>query len=312
MTDRAADPAVDPAADPAPAPSRRKARKQAKKSLWQMDLSSLGKKESQEDLQERIERPPFEPTLPQVNLLPQQVKDSMAIARIRTWAIAAMAAIVLVGGALWWLQGSTIERAEADLAAATAENSRLRTDLEALAPVKQMYEQITRLQDVVTSTMASQPQAAVVIDRLAKAGAAAGGGDITFSSVDVTYQGIPAPGGTLNPCPNPDPFGTDITIGCLTFSANAGSREQVSALLRALEADPLFLGPYVTSTTTTEVTAGAQGNRTETVVAFSGSAGVSLEALQTALTPEQVDALLKPPTPDPTTSASPAAEGGAS
>ena len=302
--DRAAEPADGSASPAAPPPSRRRARKQAKKSLWQMDLSSLGKKDDGEDLQERIERPPFEPSLPQVNLLPRQVQDSITIARIRNWTITAVAAVLVLGGALWWLQGSTIERAEADVAAATVENTRLRADLEALAPVKQMYEQITRLQEVVTTTMASQPQAAIVIQRLAEAGDVAGGDEITFSSVDVSYQGIPAPGGVLNTCPNPDPFGTEITIGCLTFSANASSRDQVSALLRAMDDDPLFIGPYVTSTTTTEVAAGPQGNRTQDVVAFSGSAGVSLEALQTLLTPEQIDALLTPPTPEPSATAS--------
>jgi len=296
----------------APTPARRRSRKQEKKSLWQMDLSSIGKKDDAEAFEDRIERPPFEPTLPQVNLLPQQVRDSMAIGQVRNWSIAAIAALLVIAGGLWWLQGSTIERAEADLAAATAENAQLRDDVAALTPVKQMYEQITRLQDIVTTTLASQPQAAVVIDRLAQAVTAAGAGDITFTSVDVLYSGIPQPGDPINACPNPDPFGTDITIGCLTFAAEAGNRDQVSALLRALDEDPLFVGPYVTSTTATEVSAGAEGSRTETVVAFSGSAGVSLEGLQTLLTPEQVEAILNPPKPEASAEASPAAEGEAS
>lgn len=298
-------------AAPAPAPSRRRARKQAKKSLWQMDLSSIGRKDDAESQEEAIERAPFVPTLPQVNLLPQKVRDSMAIARIRRWAIAALVGVVVLTGALWWLQGSTIAQAEADLASATAENARLQADLTALAPVQEMYAQITSLQDLVATTLASQPQAAVVIDRLAQAGAEAGG-DIEFTSVDVTYTGIPAAGEALNTCPNPDPFGTDITIGCLTFSANAANREEVSALLRALDADPLFVGPYVTSTTATELATGGAGNRPQDVVAFSGSTGVSLEALQTLLTPEQVEAILTPPQPEATPSASPGAEGGGS
>lgn len=299
-------------ATPAPTPGRRRARKQEKKSLWQMDLSSIGKKDDAEAFEDRIERPPFEPALPQVNLLPQQVRDSMAIGRIRNWSLAAIAALLVLAGGLWWLQGSTIERAEADLAAATAENTRLREDVAALTPVKQMYEQITRLQEIVTTTLASQPQAAVVIDRLAQAGTAAGVGDIAFTSVDVSYTGIPQAGEEINSCPNPDPFGTDITIGCLTFAADAENRDQVSALLRALAEDPLFIGPYVTSTTATEVAAGPEGTRTETVVAFSGSAGVSLEALKTLLTPEQVEAILNPPKPEASAEASPAAEGEAS
>lgn len=294
---------------PAPAPTRRRSRKQEKKSLWQMDLSSIGKKDDAEAFEDRIERPPFEPTLPQVNLLPQQVRDSMTMGRIRNRSIAAIAALLVIVGGLWWMQGSTIERAEADLAAATAENTRLRDDVAALAPVKQMYEQITRLQEIVTTTLASNPQARVVIERLSEAGTAAGVGDIAFSIVDVTYGGIPTPGEEVNRCPNPDPFGTDITVGCLTFQANAANRDQVAALLRALEADPLFVGPFVSSTLATEVAAGPEGNRTEKVVQFTGTAGLSLEALETLLTPEQVEAILTPPKPEETPEESPAADG---
>jgi Tfp pilus assembly protein PilN len=294
------DPGTAPTPEAPPAPSRRRARKQAKKSLWQMDLSSIGKKDADADLQDRIERPPFQPTLPQVNLLPQKIVDATAVRRIRRWAIAAVALLVLAVGGIWWLQGSTITRAEADLAAATAENTRLRAELESLTPVKQMYEQITRLQGVVTTTLASQPEAAVVLARLGDAAQAAGGPDIVLSNAEVNYSGIPEAGGLLNPCPNPDPFGTDITVGCLSFTATAGSRQQVSALLREMAADPLFVGPYVTSSSVTALEGGQDS------VAFSGSAGVSLEALRTQLTPEQVEALLAPPPPP--APASPAAE----
>ena len=267
-----------------------------------MDLSSIGRKDADQNLQDRIERPPFQPTLPQVNLLPQQVRDAMAVRRIRGWTLAVLVILVLGVGGLWWLQGSTITRAEADLAAASAENTRLRQDLEALAPVKQMYEQITRLQGVVTSTLASQPEAAVVFDRLGAAAAAAGGNDIVLSNAEVNYTGLPQPGGTLNPCPNPDPFGSDVTIGCLTFSATATSRDQVSTLLRELDADPLFVGPYVTSTSITALEEGPDS------VAFTGSAGISLEALRTQLTAEQIAALTAPP--QPTASATPSPEAG--
>ena len=289
-----------------PPPGRRRKRKEEKKSLWQMDLSSIGKKGLVDD-DTPIERPPFVPTLPQVNLLPTSVVDSMAVARIRTWAIAGLGVVLVAAGALWWLQGSTIDEARADLAAAKQQNTTLQGQVAALAPVNQMYDQITRLQDVVTATLAAQPQAAVVIDRLAQAGTEVGGEPITVTTTNVTYTGIPQPGDPLSECPNPDPFGEEITIGCLTFSATAATREQVSQLLRLLDEDPLFVGPYVTSTTATQVQTGANGNRSKPVVAFSGSSGISLEALQTLLTQEQIDAILAPPTPAPSPSAT--AEG---
>lgn len=278
-----------------PTPSRRRAKKEAKKSLWQMDLSSLGKKG--DETEERLERPPFEPCLPQVNLLPTSVRDSFAVRRIVRRGVAALLVVLLAVGAIWWLQGSTIEQAERDLTAAQSENTRLQGELQALAPVRQMYEQITRLQGLVTTTLAAQPEAAAVLTALDDAAQAAGGGDIRFASVEVDYVGIPAPGGSLNPCPNPDPFGVEPVIGCVTFIATARNRSQVSELLRVLEADPLFVGPYSTSSTVNELEGAAD------TVSFTGTAGVSLDGLATALTPEQLDAILNPPAPEPTPTA---------
>ncbi len=288
--------------DETPAPRRK--RKLVKKSLWKMDLSSMGKKDV--DHEDEVEHPPYVPVLPQVNLLPLPVRDSIAIARIRRRLTWVGVLLLVVAGGVWYLQTSQITLSETAVAQATDQNQKLRTDVEALAPVKQMYEQITRLQEVVTSTLASQPQAAVVIEQLAAAGAKAGSGKgVDFASIDITYTGIPKTGQELNSCPNPDPFGAEATIGCITFSASAQDSGQVSDLLRLLEDDPLFVGPYATSLNVTDLE-GANGS-----VAFAGSAGISLEGLKTLLTPEQVDAIINPPAPEPAPSAS-ASPGAAS
>jgi Tfp pilus assembly protein PilN len=285
----------------APAPRRPRA-KAEKKSIWRMDLGSKGRKAAEAD--EDVEHPPFVPGLPHVNLLPQPVRDSIAVAHIRKRLVVAAVLLGLVAGGVWYLQTSKISLAQSAVAAATQENQKLRSDVEALAPVKQMYEQITRLQEVVTSTLAAQPQAAAVIQQLAAAGEAAGDGKaINFTNTDVVYTGIPKPGAALNACPNPDPFGTEMTIGCVTFSAAARNSGQVSDLLRTLEADPMFVGPYVTSLTVADL-AGVTD-----AVAFSGSVGISLEGLETKLTPEQIDAILNPPVAAPSPSASGAPVG---
>ncbi len=288
--------------DETPAPRRK--RKLVKKSLWKMDLSSMGKKNA--DTDEEVEHPPYVPVLPQVNLLPQDVRDSIVIGRIRSRLSWVGLLMIVVAGGVWYLQSNQISLSENSVAQATAENQQLRTDVDALAPVKQMYEQITRLQEVVTSTLASQPQAAVVIERLAAAGDKAGSGQgIDFASIDIVYTGIPKAGQELNTCPNPDPFGAEATIGCIVFSASARDSGQVSDLLRLLEEDPLFVGPYATSLNVTDIE-GAKGS-----VAFAGSAGISLEGLQTLLTPEQIDAIINPPAPEPAPSAT-ASPGAAS
>lgn len=268
--------------------------KGGKKPFWQMEL---GRKKDADLVDEAVEHPPFVPTLPRVNLLPAAIGESIGLRKVRRSLIAVAVLIALLLGGVWYLQGSRISEAEARLAAAQAEGSQLQGQLDALAPITVLTNALADQKALVESTMAAQPQAAVVIERLREAGRQVGGGSgIAFSNASVSYQGIPAAGGVLNPCPNPDPFGTEVTIGCITFSASANDRQQVSRLLEVMEADPLFVGPYVTNTAL-----GTTEGKQKTTVTFSGTAGVSVEGLKTVLTPEQVDAIVNPPAPAATT-----------
>ncbi|MFY9230606.1 MAG: hypothetical protein WAO50_01700 [Candidatus Nanopelagicales bacterium] len=270
------------------APGRKSSEKRAseKKSWWQADLSSLGKKGPDDS---EPEHAAFVATLPQVNLLPQSVRDGIRATKIVRMFVLLLVLVLVASGALWYLQSDRIAQSERAVADATAKNEALRADLAALAPIRNLYEEITRLNDIVTETLAAQPQAETVIAQLIAAGEQVAGKDITFTSTDVIYNEIPEPGSDLNICPNPDPFNEEITIGCVTFSASVSSRDQVSDLLRVLEANPLFVGPYVTTSNVTVIE--GEGD----VVSFTGSAGVSTEGLVTALTAEQIDAIVNPP-----------------
>lgn len=251
-----------------------------------------------------VVREPFAPTLPQVNLLPTKVATSIALGKLRRRSIWALVAILLAFATLWVLQQPAITQAQLGVDAATEKNAQLATRVKALAPIEQMVTQLKRQQTLVTTTMSSQPRASEVATHLTAAAAKAGRPAITFVSTNVAYQGLPAPGGVLNPCPNPDPFGSRITIGCITFSANATSHQQISEFLTALEADPWFVGPFVSSSTS------STDSVTQKVgILFTGSVGVSTDALATPLTPAQLKAITEPPAP--TASASPTPGGGA-
>lgn len=267
---------------------RGKGKTHKKASFWKMEL---GKKSATLD-DEDVEHPPFVPTLPRVDLLPASVRQSYALRTVRRWLLLVVVLLVAGVAGVWYLQAGRIADAEATLAQAQAEGADLQGQMEALGPVKAFYTELEGQQALVTSTLSAQPQTALVIERLTASGQEGGGSPVTFSSVEIAYQGVPSAGSPLNGCPNPDPFGTEVTIGCVTFTANAGSRQDVSRLLEAMEADPLFVGPYVTSTS---LTAGATG--TGTSVTFTGTTGVSPDALETPLTAEQLEAIVNPPAP---------------
>ena len=138
------------------------------------------------------------------------------------------------------------------------------------------------------------------------------GPSITYSNIAMTFTGVPNPAtasdpiGSLNLCPDADPFGTDITIGCIAFTAQGATRADVSDFLNRVAGNPTFIGTYVTSTTVTKNVGGA------TQLSFTGSTGISVEALKTSLTQEQIDAILQAAQPAPApsdTAASPSAGG---
>jgi Tfp pilus assembly protein PilN len=278
------------------APSTAKGKGQGqkgKKPFWQMEVGRKGSKGADVS-DEAVDHPPFSAVLPRVNLLPPAVRQAVAMRRVRHWLTAIVAVLVVVVAGVWYVQGSRIDEAEARLAAARATGAELQAQVDAFGSIKAFYSELESQKLLVNSTLASQPQAAVVVERLVRAGEEAGGSPISFSSVGVSYHGIPEAGSTLNPCPNPDPFGTEITVGCLSFSALAKNRAEVSRLLEVLEQDPLFVGPYVTSTSI-----GSGELEQETGVTFAGTAGISLDGLSTALTQEQIDAITNPaPEPD--------------
>jgi hypothetical protein len=269
---------------------RSHAGKVAKKPFWKRDLGDLGKGGDEE-----VEHPAFEPALPRVDVLPDQVRESILLRKVRRGIIALAAVLAVALGALWYLPTSDIQNAQAQLALAQVDNSQLQASEQALIPVQEMFTQITAQQELVRRTLASQPKSAAVIEHLLADGQKAGGKTaITFNEILSTYQGVPIAGGNLNPCPKPDPFVVDVTVGCLTFSATAESREQVTALLDALEADPFFVGPFISATT-----ANVDQANGKLKVSFTGTAGIAPAALKSPLSPEQIDALIAPPAPSP-------------
>ena len=173
----------------------------------------------------------------------------------------------------------------------------------ALAPVGELSSALTQTQSFVENQLKNQPQGTLPITALVRQAASVTGTSIPISSISITYHGLPEPGDSLNPCPSPNPFDSDITVGCLTFAAVAESREQISEFLRNLEADELFVGPYVTGTS---LATDLDGN---TTVSVSGTVGLATGVLLDKPTDEELEAIINPasqatPEADPTTDSS--------
>ena len=264
------------------------------------DLGDLFRRKAKGDGEREAPPPAFAPTLPQVNLLPASVRESIRVSRVGRGAAWGVGAVAILTAGLWLVQASAIQQAEQRLDDLQNTNLRLSNRANALAPIEQMATQLQRQQELVATAVADQPQAAEVLRHLEQAALAAGAPPIEFTTVQITYHGIPRAGDVINPCPNPDPFRAQVTVGCVAYSATARTREQVTRFLRATEADPWFVGSYIGTSSL-----GTQTDTGTSTVTFSGTAGLSHQVLVTPLTDEQLESLQKPPTPAPSATARP-------
>lgn len=247
--------------------------------FWKLQLGGKKKSEVVE-----VEHPPFIATLPAVDLTPESIRDSVAVRKIRRGFIFGGVGLVAVGMLIWLMQNGSILDAQARLTSEQNTNATVAAQVKALAPIEQLYQQITTQEAFISDAVASEAISSQVLAQLNSLA----GNDIDFTGMTLTYTGIPKPklssnpAASLNTCPNADPFGKDITVGCLTFSATTDSRARISQFLNAAQANPYLVGPYVTATTVSQSATGAN------LLNFSGSAGISLKALRKALTDEQI------------------------
>lgn len=258
-----------------------RAEKSSSTPFWKMEIG----RKKQASIE--VEHPEFQRSLPRVNLIPASVRESISVRKVRRGYVFGFLGILVLVTLVWLMQNGSILEQEARLTSAQNESIAISTQVKALEPVEQLYQQITTQEAFITDAVASEALTSSLLEQLRTVA----GPDVDYSSISVSFTGIPKPElsahpeTALNECPNADPFGKDITIGCLTFSAQAPTRADVSKFLVRAEKNLFLVGPYVTAST---ITQDADGNNK---LNFSGSAGISLEALRTSLTTEQIAAL---------------------
>lgn len=250
-------------------------------------------------------RPAEQAPLPSVNLLSPSALERLATRRLRRRFVAAAATLVVLVAAGWGVQHLRVGEAEQLLTVEQAETARLTEETRALLPVRTFVTGVQQQVSTVSDTMAREIYFSEVLDGLEDAAPSR----VRLDSVTVTLAPPPAPqapaaestdadaGATsdsgeaatpapsttapeVSPCPGPDPFQTRTVVGCVTLSGTAGSRADVGDLVIQLGDDPLFVEPFISTTTTAD----------EAGVTFSGSVGLSKRVFSKRY--QNLDALL--------------------
>lgn len=205
--------------------------------------------------------------LPGVNLLSAAEFERMSARRLRRrFVVAGVAMVLLVGGA-WAFQHVRVTESRKLVAVEQAETSRLSSQTQVLAPVRTFVNGVAVQESTVQDAMAGEVYFSEVLDGIRDAtppGAQLA--TIAVTLADLTGAGVdPTTGAVVSACPGPDPFNTLPVVGCVMLSGTAASRAEVGDLVVELGHSPLFVEPFISTTTT----GGADG------VSFGGSVGLS-------------------------------------
>lgn len=207
------------------------------------------------------------PGLPRVNLLSQGDLDRIAVRRLRQRFLAGGAALMVLVGAGWFVQHQRVNDAVKLVAVERAETARLSDQAAELTAIKTFVAGVDGQEQTVATTMAQEIYFSKVLSGL-RAASPIG---TTMQSISVAVAPVgtpgvaPAPGGDAGVCPGPDPFRTEVVVGCVTLSGTAVSRAEVGELVTRLGGADLFVEPFISTTTTGDSQA----------VTFSGSVGLS-------------------------------------
>lgn len=209
------------------------------------------------------------PGLPRVNLLSQADLDRIAVRRLRQRFLAGGAALMVLVAAGWFVQHQRVNDAVKLVAVERAETARLSDQAAELTAIKTFVAGVNGQEQTVATTMAQEIFFSKVLSGL-RAASPIG---TTMQSISVTVAPagavngavVAAPTGEAGVCPGPDPFRTEVVVGCVTLSGTAVSRAEVGELVTRLGGTALFVEPFISTTTTGDSQA----------VTFSGSVGLS-------------------------------------
>ena len=201
--------------------------------------------------------------VPHVNLLPPEILERRALRSLTKALAAAVLATVVVGGAIGYQAGSGGGEAHASLDAATAQQSRLQAQVNALSPASAALADAQATQSSLRAALSNEVLWSAYLDQL-KLKLPEG---VRFSSVQITPStgsagAAGSSGSSASAAAPPRPVNTTASqaesapgaagadaIAGMTLNGVGVSQEAVADLLQALQTVPQFSNVYLTSST---------------------------------------------------------------
>ncbi len=204
-----------------------------------------------------------------VNLLSPWVLEEIHVRKLRLRFVLGALVLLLLLAAAWGALRMNLASSEEDLRGESAVADGLNAQISEMGDVQTYVGDVTVRTTKVEETMADEVAYSTVLRTLDEA--LPDGASYEAITLTLAPDSGPAAADSGSPddpvCPGPDPFGARVTVGCIVLSGTADDRDDVSALVQALDESNLFVEPFIDATTTDA----GDGPR---VTTFSGSLGL--------------------------------------
>lgn len=181
--------------------------------------------------------------LPQVNLLPPEVKAARALRHVKQWLVVVLLIVLAIAGVMYAFALLARSSADAALADAQSEAVQLKAQEAKYSEVQPVLSDLRRTTDARTLGMAPEVLWKPYLDAIAA---------VLPQSVSITTFSV-VQGSLLVPAPAPPDALTNQGIATVQFSARAKTLPDSAAWTEALNTIPGFYGASTTADTLGDV-----------------------------------------------------------
>ena len=198
-------------------------------------------------------------SLPRINLLPPEIAEAAKFRRFQFAMGGAVAAAVVIVGALYVHGQSSVSSAQDELDNAQAQQTTLQQTLASLHGVQDVYAQVAAKQAMLTQAMGQEVRwSRYLADLSLRVPDKVWLTNVTATETATGLTGA-APVAPTTP-------GTTAGIGTITFAGIAFSHDDVAAWLDVLAKERGFAEPYFSNSTETQIGPRTVVNYTSSVV----------------------------------------------
>lgn len=205
---------------------------------------------------------------PSVNIMPAYVLEDYRVIALKSRFIISLLVVLILLGSLFSLGVILHPERNPETDKLLSQASEMNEQAKLLTGYQAFYNSVDQKRQELGTLLVSDIDAGLILSTIQTSATNSG---VSLSSVTINAPKVDATGIVTNStsnCPSPDPFGSVSSVGCISFSGIADSRESIARFLEELNATPGFTNAYVPTTTVGDGSDGTTQSQVSGTVSF--------------------------------------------